>query len=101
MMSIVSTRWRGIDLSELEPQSFIIKIWLEETAEEASEATWRGHITHVPSRKRSYLQDLDKIALFIVPYLREMGIEFQMQCRVQTWAGWLRNHLSLSRQDSS
>jgi hypothetical protein len=65
----------GIRLSELAPQSFIIKIWLEETAEEASRATWRGHITHVPSGQRQYIQDLDRISSFIGPYLEAMGVE--------------------------
>jgi hypothetical protein len=66
----------GIGLSELAPQSFIIKIWLEETAEEAGRATWRGHITHVPSGQRQYIQHLDRISTFIVPYLEAMGVEF-------------------------
>ncbi len=56
-------------------QSFIVKIWLEETAEEAGRAMWRGHVTHVPSGQRRYIQDLDGIATFIVPYLEEMGVE--------------------------
>jgi hypothetical protein len=60
---------------ELDTQSFIVKIWLEETAQEAGQATWRGHITHVPSGKRRYLQDLDSIADFITPYLEEMNVE--------------------------
>jgi hypothetical protein len=53
--------------------SFIIKIWLEETAEEVGQAIWRGHITHVPSGERRYLQDLDSIAAFIAPYLEAIG----------------------------
>lgn len=61
-------------MSELAPQSFIIKIWLEETAAEAGEATWRGHITHVPSGERRYLDDLEGITAFIAPYLAGMGV---------------------------
>jgi hypothetical protein len=57
-------------------QSFIVKIWLEETAEEADRATWRGHVTHVPSGQRRYIKDLDGITAFIAPYLEEMGVEF-------------------------
>lgn len=53
--------------------SFIVKIWLEESAEGTEQAAWRGHITHVPSGERRYLRDLDEIAAFIVPYLKEMG----------------------------
>jgi len=65
-----------IGLSESAPQSFIIKIWLEETAEEAGQATWRGHITHVPSGRRQYFQNLDRVLSFMVPFLEAMGIEF-------------------------
>ena len=32
--------------------SFIVRIWVEETAEESGRSSWRGHITHVPSGER-------------------------------------------------
>jgi hypothetical protein len=63
-----------MELSKIDTQSFIVKIWLEETVEEAGRATWRGHITHVPSNERRYLQDLDEIEAFITPYLKKMGV---------------------------
>jgi hypothetical protein len=64
-----------MDLIEFNTHSFIVKIWLEETAEEAGEATWRGHITHVPNGERRYVQDLDEITAFIAPYLERMGVK--------------------------
>jgi hypothetical protein len=63
-----------LDCPEEYTHSFIIKIRLEETAEEAGRATWRGHITHVPSGERRYLKKLDEIMAFIRPYLQEMGV---------------------------
>jgi len=60
----------GIELPETSTHPFIIKIWLEETVEEASQATWRGHITHVPSGERCYLKDLDDITAFVAPFPR-------------------------------
>ena len=65
-----------MDLYEAHTHPFIVKIWLEESAEEAGQATWRGYITHVPSGQRRYLQSLDDIILFIKPYLEAMGAEF-------------------------
>ena len=65
--------------------SFIVKIWLEDTAEEAKSVTWRGHITHVFSGKRRYLQDLDDIAAFITPYLRAMGGKPSLSWRIRQW----------------
>jgi hypothetical protein len=68
-----------MDLSETSTQSFIIKIWLEETAPEAGWAVWRGHITHVPSNQRQYIKSLDEIAWFIASYLQELGVEIDSQ----------------------
>jgi hypothetical protein len=59
---------------EGEIHSFIIKIWLEETAEEAGRASWRGHITHVPSGERRYIEDFEAIKRFMIPYLESMGV---------------------------
>jgi hypothetical protein len=58
-----------------ESQSFIVKVWLEESAEEAGAATWRGHVTHVPNQERRYLNTLDDIVDFIAPYLELMGVQ--------------------------
>lgn len=54
--------------------SFVIKIWLEETADEAGQALWRGQITHVPSGKQHFLNNLHEIPALITPYLKEMGV---------------------------
>lgn len=54
--------------------SFVIRIWLEETAVESGTATWRGHITHIPSRERRYIENLDAITQFITYYLQSMGV---------------------------
>jgi hypothetical protein len=59
--------------------SFIVKVWLEETAQEAGRARWRGYITHVQSGERRYVQALREIIAFITPYLERMGV------RVQLW----------------
>lgn len=87
-------------MSEYASHSFIIKFWLEETAEEAGQATWRGHVTHVPSGKRRYIQDLDQIRVFIAPYLKELGASFQAGCRVRRWTSQLKSRLSRSTQDA-
>ena len=71
--------------TEFDTQSFIVKIWLEETAREASRATWRGHITHVPSGTRRYIRDLDDIAVFVVPYLSQMGVRVPVRWQVRNW----------------
>jgi hypothetical protein len=64
---------------------FVVRIWLEETADEAGQASWRGHITHVPSGTRRYLQDLEDIIYFILPYLEGMGVTPDSRLRLKRW----------------
>jgi hypothetical protein len=71
----------------LEPNthSFIVKIWLEETTEEAGLARWRGYITHVPSGKRQHLKDLRDVPFFIAPYLEGMNVRLGFLWKVRQW----------------
>jgi len=57
----------------LQPQSFIIKIWCESDSDEGEKIVWRGHITHVPSGERNHISSLEEIASFVNPFIKEMG----------------------------
>ena len=35
--------------------SFVVRIWIEETAEEAAEVLWRGGVTPLASKKKRLL----------------------------------------------
>ncbi|MCP4428739.1 MAG: hypothetical protein GY803_30000 [Chloroflexi bacterium] len=70
-----------MDQIESSAHSFIIKVWREENDRPA----WRGHITHVPSGERRYLQELNGIIAFIIPYLREMGINARNRGFLNRW----------------
>ena len=70
-------------MQEPDTQSFVVKVWLEETAEEEGRAKWRGHVTHVASGKRKYLERLSGVAAFIMPYLERSGVNFGAFCRVR------------------
>lgn len=74
-------------MNEQEPdsQSFIIKVWIEEKASASSQDVWRGHIVAVSNGEKRYLQDLDEIAGFITPYLREMGVRLGVSWRIRRW----------------
>ncbi|MEZ4706867.1 MAG: hypothetical protein R3A44_06665 [Caldilineaceae bacterium] len=61
-------------IQEPSSHSFIVKIWAEEFVPTQHQMLWRGHITHVDSGQRRYLQDLDVIAEFIKPYLQELTL---------------------------
>lgn len=73
------------ELRETNACSFIVKVWLEETVNQAGKVLWRGHITHVLSDKRHYLQDLYFIPEFIAPYLEGMGVKFNLRWRIMWW----------------
>jgi hypothetical protein len=70
---------------ESKTHSFIVKIWLEQTATEAGRAKWRGHITHVPDGERRYVQNLDEISAFIDPYLEGMDEKLHLLRRLGRW----------------
>jgi hypothetical protein len=53
----------SLDLEARETHSFVVKVWCEEPA------LWRGYVTHVPSGRRQYFQDLTVVLRFIGPYL--------------------------------
>ena len=65
----------SMDSPKNSTHSFIIRIWLEETAADAESAKWRGSITHVPSGKRRYFEKMKDIKPFISPYLLQMGVD--------------------------
>jgi hypothetical protein len=62
-----------MDVAESKVHSFIVKLWLEEPDDDTERAGWHGHITHVPSGARRYLQDLGDILSFMKPYIGETG----------------------------
>ncbi len=66
-------------------QSFIVRVWVEERAEEGRRGIWRGHITHVFTGRRHYLKNLDDIENFIMPYLEKMGVMFGIYWHMSCW----------------
>jgi hypothetical protein len=66
-------------------QSFIVKVWVEESAEKGGQGVWHGHITHVPSGKRHYMKNLDAIRDFIAPHLEAMGVDLGKRWRMRRW----------------
>ena len=72
-------------LEEPNAQSFIVKVWVEDSAGEGSRGVWHGHITHVPSHERRYLKSLGEIEDFIAPRLEEMGVKFGVRWWLRLW----------------
>ena len=77
-----------MDPYESNTHSFIVKVWLEDADEGHDRPTWRGHVTHVPSNQRRYVEDMSGISKFISGYLERMGVGVG-----ERWRGlrsWLR-----------
>ncbi len=70
-------------MQEPDTQSFVVRVWLEETLEEEGRAKWRGHVTHVTSGERRYLESLSGIVDFIMPYLERWGVRFGVLRRLR------------------
>lgn len=77
------------DSFESVTQSFVVRIWLEED----DRATWRGHITHVRSGDRRYVEQLADIVDFIAPYVD--GMEPGKTGRFKRW--WLARKFKRSK----
>ena len=75
----------ALDLPEPTRQSFILRVWVERTTEEAGQATWRGRIVHVPSGVQALVDDLDQVGLFVAGYLGRMGVRLTPYWRFKRW----------------
>ena len=73
--------------SGLGPQSFVVKIWMENDDGPEGRATWRGSVTHARTGERVYVTDLLHIARFMRPYLERMGGRLTTRGRLCLWIG--------------
>ena len=55
--------------------AFIVRIWMETRELRDAEPIWRGVIEHVGSGARVYFDQLEQIAVHVMPYLEAMGIK--------------------------
>jgi hypothetical protein len=74
-----------MDSLEPDAQSFIVKVWVEDSAGKTGRGVWHGHITHVPSHERHYLKDLGEIEDFIAPHLEAMGVKLGLRWQLRRW----------------
>jgi hypothetical protein len=73
-----------VDADEAQSHSFVVRVWLDEVST-SGRALWRGHITHVASGRRRYVQRLSDITSFIAPYLEVKGVRFGIGRSVRAW----------------
>jgi hypothetical protein len=66
-----------MELPEASTHSFVIRVWLEETADNAEQPKWRGHVTHVPGNQRRYFDNLEDIKHIVKSYLERTDFDIQ------------------------
>lgn len=49
--------------------SFVVRIWLERSADGEEGLKWRGQITHLPGNESQSFNNLDRVVDFILTYL--------------------------------
>ncbi|KAA3657733.1 MAG: hypothetical protein DWQ04_27205 [Chloroflexi bacterium] len=59
-----------MSILEEKTYSFIVKIWFEEEEDVTPAQIWRGHVTHIPSRKRVYFNNYDGVVRFIDQFIK-------------------------------
>lgn len=74
-----------LETYETNTRIFIVKIWVEERADGKIKTKWRGHIAHIPSNERRYFSNLFVIILFILPYLKKLGIRINFFWQIIDW----------------
>jgi hypothetical protein len=62
-----------VDEPESNAVTFVVRLWLEGGDE--GPRVWRGHITHVMSGERRYVQSPEGIDAFITRFMRCLDIE--------------------------
>ena len=65
--------------------SFVVKVWLEDAGLTSGQVIWRGHITHVMSNERRYIQTLDEVTEFIDRYLVPADMKSSICKRITRW----------------
>jgi hypothetical protein len=64
---------------------FVVRIWSEPREIEGAAPIWRGVIEHIPSGERRYVQNLDDMTDFMVPFLEKMGMKLTFCWQIRRW----------------
>lgn len=65
----------AIDASDAPLQSFIVRIWVETSAQPGFCAQWRGSVQHVNSGDKRYVDDMEEIVAFFESHLAQHDIQ--------------------------
>ena len=74
-----------MDLPESATQSFIVKVWLEESTGHGRRAIWHGRVTHVASGESRPMRRLGDVPAIIAPHLIEIGADVGLYWRLRCW----------------
>lgn len=60
----------NVDPSKPDTHSFVLRVWVEDRCEETAQVRWRGSITHVPSGRTRYFEDLNDMCTFVASHMQ-------------------------------
>lgn len=75
----------GVGSIQPNTHSFVVKVWLSESARPSGQAAWRGRITHVPSGSCRYFTRMADVGEFINIYLQQLGVRPTFWSRARRW----------------
>jgi hypothetical protein len=58
-----------LDPPQPDTHSFVLRVWIEDRCNTSGAARWRGSITHVPSGRMQYFEDLTDMCAFVAAHM--------------------------------
>jgi hypothetical protein len=59
-----------LDPAQPDTHSFVLRVWVEDRRDKSGVVRWRGSITHVPSGRTRYFEDLNDMCAFVASYMK-------------------------------
>jgi hypothetical protein len=70
------------DFGPTTAESFVIKFWIGPVTTAQGRRAWRGHISHVNSKERRYVQRMGDLERFITRHLNAVGADLGWWWRI-------------------
>jgi hypothetical protein len=58
-----------LDPPQPDTHSFVMRVWVEDRCDKSGVVRWRGSITHVPSGRTHYFEDLSDMCAFVASHM--------------------------------
>jgi hypothetical protein len=59
-----------LDPPRPDTHSFVVRVWIEDRCDTSGTVRWRGSVTHVPSGRTRYFEDLTDMCAFVAAHMQ-------------------------------